>query len=131
MAGASAGRGDGAKGLDGDLGLCLNARALIGSARCLGKAGCLGHDPGAVPASTGEQVVRVGDDFEFRLPLPFSTRSQVQAVRQEDDLIIDVAGHRRMIRLASVLRRCTVAGARLRDGVLVLRFVRDPDLWPR
>ncbi len=89
----------------------------------------MGHDPVRTPVSSGVRVVTVGDEFELRLPLPFSERGDVRAMRQEDDLIVDVGGHRRMIRLASALRRCTVAGARLRDGVLTLRFVRDPRLW--
>jgi arsenite-transporting ATPase len=30
-----------------------------------------------------------------------------------------------------VLRRCTVAGAALRDGELRIRFAPDPELWPQ
>ena len=33
-------------------------------------------------------------------------------------------------RCPSALRRCTVAGAALRDGVLRVRFAPDPELWP-
>jgi arsenite-transporting ATPase len=29
------------------------------------------------------------------------------------------------------LRRCTVAGAALREGVLQVRFTPDPQIWPR
>ena len=33
--------------------------------------------------------------------------------------------------LPSALRRCTVAGAALREGELRIRFEPDPELWPR
>ncbi|NDZ97922.1 ArsA family ATPase, partial [Streptomyces sp. SID10116] len=39
--------------------------------------------------------------------------------------------HRRIVTLPSALRRCTVAGAGLREGELRVRFAPDPDLWPR
>ncbi|MFD0330927.1 hypothetical protein ACFQZC_28880 [Streptacidiphilus monticola] len=29
------------------------------------------------------------------------------------------------------MRRCTVAGAALRDGVLAVRFAPDVQLWPK
>ena len=38
---------------------------------------------------------------------------------------------RRIVSLPSALRRCSVAGAGLRDGELRVRFAPDPDLWPR
>ena len=38
---------------------------------------------------------------------------------------------RRIVPLPSALRRCTVAGAALRDGELRIRFAPDPDLWPQ
>ncbi len=37
----------------------------------------------------------------------------------------------RIVRIASALRRCTVSGAALTDGVLRVRFTPDPALWPR
>ncbi|MCO6723026.1 ArsA family ATPase, partial [Streptomyces sp. Vc714c-19] len=38
---------------------------------------------------------------------------------------------RRIVPLPSALRRCTVAGAALREGVLAVRFTPDPRLWPQ
>jgi arsenite-transporting ATPase len=51
--------------------------------------------------------------------------------RTGDELVITVAGHRRVVALPSALRRCAVAGATLVDGRLVVRFEPDPALWPR
>jgi arsenite-transporting ATPase len=49
----------------------------------------------------------------------------------EDDLIVGADGIRRRLRLAPVLRRCTVDGAELGGGLLVVRFRPDPEVWPR
>jgi arsenite-transporting ATPase len=35
-----------------------------------------------------------------------------------------------VLRLPSVLRRCVVTSARVRDGAVRVRFARDPALWP-
>ena len=50
--------------------------------------------------------------------------------RVDDDLIIGVAGMRRRVRLASVLRRCTVLDAALRGNELTVRFRPNPEVWP-
>ena len=48
------------------------------------------------------------------------------------DLKQRVANQReRIVELESGLRRCTVSGAALTDGVLRVRFTPDPGLWPR
>jgi arsenite-transporting ATPase len=76
---------------------------------------------------------RLGEDgcFRWTLPLPGAGRDGLDLVRRGDELVVDAGGFRRIMPLPSVLRRCTVAGAALRDGVLRVRFVPDPDLWPR
>ena len=76
------------------------------------------------------RVERLGRDFELVLELPHVHAEDVDLARREDDLIIAVDGHRRVISLPSALRRCTVAGAKLREGALHVRFEPDPDLWP-
>jgi arsenite-transporting ATPase len=48
----------------------------------------------------------------------------------EDDLIVGADGVKRRVRLAPVLRRCTVADAELDDGYLIVRFQPDPEVWP-
>ena len=44
--------------------------------------------------------------------------------------MLTLGGHRRLLALPSVLRRCTVGGAVLRDGRLRVRFLPDLDQWP-
>jgi len=69
--------------------------------------------------------------FLWRLPLPGATRERLDLVRRGDELVVDTEGFRRILPLPSALRRCTVAGAALRDGALSVRFEPDPSLWPR
>jgi arsenite-transporting ATPase len=70
-----------------------------------------------------------GEEFTLVLPLPLATREDLDLARVDDALSITVAGHHRLLALPSALRRCTVAGARLVDGELRVRFRPDPSLW--
>lgn len=65
------------------------------------------------------------------LPLPGAVKSDVSLVRRDDELLLTVGPFRRIVTLPSALRRCTVTGAALTDGVLRVRFAPDPGLWPR
>ncbi|HEU5269576.1 MAG TPA: ArsA family ATPase [Jatrophihabitans sp.] len=91
-----------------------------------------GTDPAtAAPAGQSLSVRAVGElEFELTLPLPLAERSEVAASRSGDELIVTVAGHRRILALPSVLRRCRVTGGSVSDGRLRLLFEPDPALWP-
>ena len=83
-------------------------------------------------AATGEdpvQVERSGDEFVLSLALPLAPREATDLARVGDDLVVTVGSHRRVLALPSALRRCSVAGAALRDGRLRVRFEPDPDQW--
>ncbi|MGA5816438.1 ArsA family ATPase [Kitasatospora sp. NPDC094028] len=67
----------------------------------------------------------------WHLDLPGADRAELDLVRRGDELVVGVGTHRRVLALPSALRRCTVAGAGLGDGVLAVRFAPDPALWPR
>ncbi|MER7753399.1 ArsA-related P-loop ATPase [Kitasatospora sp. NPDC097643] len=67
----------------------------------------------------------------WHLALPGADRADLDLVRRGDDLVVGLGAHRRVLTLPSALRRCTVAGAGLHDGVLAVRFAPDPALWPR
>ena len=83
---------------------------------------------GPDPAMT---VERDSDGFLLSLLLPLARLDDLGLARSGDDLVVTVGGHRRLVALPSALRRCTVAGARLLEARLVVRFEPDPDLWPR
>ncbi|WP_309234859.1 ArsA family ATPase [Nocardia sp. XZ_19_385] len=97
----------------------------------------LGDNPAEVRTSSGEPVVRwesgtgLHSVYTLRMHLPVVDPATLQLGRVEDDVIVGADGVRRRVRLAPVLRRCTVDGAELDGSHLVLRFVPDPELWPR
>jgi arsenite-transporting ATPase len=91
-----------------------------------------GRDPVGFPTPGDPLTVeRTTDGFALSLGLPFAAPDSVSLARHADELVITVAGRRRVLSLPSALRRCDVAGARLRDGRLVVSFVPDPDQWMR
>ncbi len=68
--------------------------------------------------------------YRLRLELPQIDSADLSLGRVDDDLIIGVAGMRRRVRLASVLRRCIVMDAQLRGSELTVRFRPNPEVWP-
>ncbi len=68
--------------------------------------------------------------YRLRLTLPPVDTRTLSLGRAGDDLIVGVGSLRRRVRLAPVLRRCTVTGASLRDAELTVRFRPDPQVWP-
>ncbi|WP_371672044.1 ArsA family ATPase [Streptomyces sp. NBC_00289] len=85
--------------------------------------------------STVEWTVadRLAEDgvLVWHLPLPGAIRDELDLVRRGDELVVTAGRLRRIVPLPSALRRCTVAGAALREGELRVRFAPDPHLWPR
>lgn len=78
-----------------------------------------------------ESGTGLGSIYRMRLALPQLDPSALTLGRVDDDLIISAGGLRRRVRLASVLRRCTVLDAHLRDAELTVRFRPDPEVWPK
>jgi len=68
--------------------------------------------------------------YRLRLTLPQVEAGDLTLGRSGDDLVVGAGGLRRRVRLASVLRRCTVIDAALRGTELTVRFQPDPSLWP-
>ena len=73
----------------------------------------------------------LGSIYRMRLALPQLDPGALSLGRVDDDLIISAGGLRRRVRLASVLRRCTVLDAHLRGSELTVRFRPDPEVWPK
>ncbi|WP_307623776.1 ArsA family ATPase [Nocardia lijiangensis] len=101
-----------------------------------GTAFMLGDNPAEVRTRSGEPVVRLESGtglhsvYAMRMHLPVVDPATLRLGRVEDDLIVGADGLRRRVRLAPVLRRCTVDAAELDSGYLVVRFRPDPDVWP-
>jgi arsenite-transporting ATPase len=68
--------------------------------------------------------------YRMRLELPQVDPGALTLGRVDDDLIVSAGGTRRRVRLASVLRRCTVVDAQLRGSELTVRFKPNPEVWP-
>jgi arsenite-transporting ATPase len=82
-------------------------------------------------APTQGMTVRPEDGgYLLTLPLPLVTAAEVDLKRRDDELLVSVADHRRVLSLPSVLRRCIVTGAVVRNATLRVRFVPDERLWP-
>jgi arsenite-transporting ATPase len=92
-----------------------------------------GQDPAAAAPDSPDllDVRRTEDGFELSMSLPLARTDELQLTRTGDELAVTVAGHRRVLALPSALRRCTVVGARLVEGRLLVRFEPDPVLWMR
>ena len=92
-----------------------------------------GDDEPDAPAAAGDDLLRVertSDGFAMSFALPLARSEDLSLARTGDELVLTVAGHRRVLALPSALRRCVVVGATLADGRLRVRFEPDPDLWP-
>jgi len=92
--------------------------------------------PGAPETSSRVEwpvVDRLAEDgvLVWHVPLPGAIRDELDLIRRGDELLVSASQFRRIVPLPSALRRCTVAGAALRDGVLCVRFAPDPELWPQ
>ena len=87
-----------------------------------------GLGPAAAPPAP--RLTESEGGYTLIVPLPAADRRALALVRRGDDLVLTTGAHRRVLPLDSVLRRCRVAGAVLRDQALNIRFVPDPDLWP-
>jgi len=83
-------------------------------------------DDDPVAAVPVEPPLRLQDNTVLSVALPLASRSEVALSRVGDELILTVAGRRRLLALPAVLRRRRVAGATLRDGRLEVRF-GEPD----
>ncbi|WP_328539226.1 ArsA family ATPase [Streptomyces sp. NBC_00344] len=85
------------------------------------------------PAREWHVEDRLADDnvLVWRLPLPGAVKEELGLIRRGDELLLTAGPFRRTVTLPSALRRCTVDGAGLSDGVLSIRFTPDPGLWPR
>jgi len=72
------------------------------------------------------EVVTEGEDAWLLLGLPFAVEDDLELSRNGDTLQVTVAGLRRNVPLPAALVRRSVAGARLSDGRLEVRFAAQP-----
>jgi arsenite-transporting ATPase len=105
----------------------------VGTDALAALAGARTGEIGSVLATAPAQGMTVrpdGGGYLLTLPLPLVTAAEVDLKRRDDELLVSVADHRRVLSLPSVLRRCVVTGAVVRNATLRVRFVPDERLWP-
>ncbi|MEW2140800.1 ArsA-related P-loop ATPase [Streptomyces sp. NPDC005409] len=98
----------------------------------------LAQTPGLVPGPPAPRTDWAVEDrraedgvLVWAAPLPGVRKSELDLIRRGDELLLAAGPYRRIVPLPAALRRCTVSGAALADGVLRIRFTPDPALWPR
>jgi arsenite-transporting ATPase len=80
-------------------------------------------DPLADPTGEGPMtIVRTDTGAVLRIALPFATRQDVDLARHGDELVVTVGSYRRLLALPAALVRHAVAGARVEDASLQVRF---------
>jgi arsenite-transporting ATPase len=82
------------------------------------------------PRPARPRVGRSDGRYVWSWPLSFADPAQVTAVAAGEDLLLTVAGARRVVALPSVLRRCRLQEASFAGNVLQLFFIPNPDVWP-
>jgi arsenite-transporting ATPase len=84
-------------------------------------------DPLAKATARGPFRISSGEHGAvLRLSLPLVSSAEVQLARNGDDLVVTVGSYRRLITLPSGLARYRIAGARVEQEELQVRFVEDP-----
>jgi arsenite-transporting ATPase len=94
------------------------ARDLYGAADPV--APCRGPRPLTIDRT------RVG--ATLRIALPFVAQSEIDLARHGDELVVTVGSYRRLVALPAAMRNQSVAGARLDDGALKVRFRTAPEV---
>ena len=83
-------------------------------------------DPLARGATRSPMSVRsLASGLVLSVSLPLASQDDVRLARKGDELVVSVASYRRLLTLPSGLARHRVAGARVHDGELQVRFT-DP-----
>jgi arsenite-transporting ATPase len=108
----------------------VEALAELAAAQQAGAEGAT-DDLLAPVAHRGMTVERHDDGFVLTLPLPLAHASDLGLQRRDDELLVAVGEHRRVLTLPAALQRCVVEGASVRGGLLRVRFVPDEEVWPR
>lgn len=81
-------------------------------------------DPLSRPGGEGPfRITRTPTGALLRLALPNVTRAEVDLARHGDDLVVTVGSYRRLLTLPAGMSRHSVAGARVEQGELQVRFV--------
>ncbi|WP_340538638.1 ArsA family ATPase [Nocardioides sp. GXZ039] len=105
----------------------VGVAALAALARDLYDSEPAAADPFAPSSGAGPfRVTRTAEGAVLHLALPGARSSDVDLTRHREELVVTVGPYRRLLTLPSGLARLSVAGARVEDGELRVRFRDEP-----
>lgn len=78
-----------------------------------------------------QRIEQDGEDIVLVLTVPFMENERVDLHQRGDELDIQIGWHKHHVMLPDMLARRTVAGARMRDGALRVRFVGPDPVTPQ
>ena len=85
-------------------------------------------DPLGLPSGDGPMTItRTDAGATLRIALPFVGKSDIDLARHGDELVVTVGSYRRLLALPAALTKHTIAGARVEDGALKVRFKAEPE----
>lgn len=82
-------------------------------------------DPASLFFSGKVQTIeQVGNDYTLTLPLPLASKNQIDLLQTGDELVVQVGDYKRNIILPRALATLKVAGAKLENGELRIKFTQ-------
>lgn len=69
-----------------------------------------------------QTIEQSGEDFTLRLPLPLASKDQIDLMQTGDELVVQVGDYKRNLILPRALATLKVAGAKLENGELRIKF---------
>ena len=91
------------------------------------EAAYAGDDPLSPPTGEGPMTIRrTKTGATLRMELPFVAKTDIDLARHGDELVMTVGSYRRLLALPAALAKQTIAGARVEDGALQVRFKSTP-----
>jgi arsenite-transporting ATPase len=69
-----------------------------------------------------QTIEQSGSDYTLKLPLPLANKDQVDLLQTGDELVVQVGDYKRNIILPRALASLKVAGAKLENGELRIKF---------
>jgi len=80
-------------------------------------------DPLAAAQGDGPMTItRTPSGATLRIALPFAAKSDIDLARHGDELVVTVGSYRRLLALPAALRAHVIAGAKIDEGALKVRF---------
>jgi arsenite-transporting ATPase len=104
----------------------LFRQEVLGIERLGELAGALysgGEDPSAVTRTERPySFVRVGDNYQVRLTMPFTDKREIGLFKKDDELVVEIGTLRRHIGLPTSMSSLLPSGARMEGNMLVVEM---------